>query len=611
MQTTKGFRLALVWVVAAFCGVLMSMNPLSAAFVDHQYIPVGNDSFYHARRILDAAADPGGFYQFDPKIHVPEGSLLPWPWAYDYLMAGVVRGLISTGLASDPVKVLDYAPVFAILISIALVIGIATALEVSWFGALLLGLSVAFSSLTQTVHGVGNIDHHYVEYIFILAALFFGLQWLRQPQSRYWGAATAVVLGIAPAFQNGLFIIQVPLLATLALLWWRGVQPARAAALTFSAVLVAITLAAAVPSQALREGSFAFYYLSWFHVYVACCTAGLVAAGALVAPSRKSALTIAGCAALAAVPLISQVVVGSSFVFGQLGALPDIAEVQGILKLTAGHGIAWTIEFYSLLIFVAPLALLGCAWLASRRQTPAPLLFMCVYCVYGLALLFLQFRFHVHGSLALVLPWVVLAHRLEVSSSAKRALLLGATAVVLVAAYVPSVKDQLFEKKAPGNDTYYALTRQIYPPMAEACKARPGVVLAGSDAGHYIRYHTQCSVIADNFLITPLDFEKYLQVKKLMTLTPEQLLASDTQLQYVFVSLADVASVNPGKGVVVASADRLSEVEPRLVAMLLFGDPQSIDPRLQLIKELHFDNSVPVARLFAVVPAPAAQTSDR
>lgn len=603
MKTTNAFRFALVWVAGAFCAVLMSMNPLSAAFVDHQYIPVGNDSFYHARRILDAVADPGGFYQFDPKIHVPEGSLLTWPWAYDYVMAGVVRGLMATGLASDPMKVLDYAPVFAILISVALVVGIAVALELPWFGALLLALSVAFSSLTQTVHGVGNIDHHYVEYIFVLAALFLGLQWLRNPQSRYWAGMSAAAMGIAPAFHNGLFIIQVPLLVTIALLWLRRVLLPKSAALTFSAVLVAATLAVALPSQAFREGSFDFYFLSWFHFYVACCTAGLVAVAALVAPSRKSMLTIAGCAALAAVPLISQALVGSSFVSGQLGVLPDIAEVQGVLKLAAGRGIAWTIEFYSLLIFLAPLALLGCAWLTARRQTPAPLLLMCVYCVCGLALLFLQFRFHVYGSLALVLPWVVLAYRLEVGSPAKRAALIGATAVVFVAAYVPSVKDQLFEKRVPGNDTYYALTRPIYPAMAEACDAHPGIVLAGSDAGHYIRFHTQCSVIADNFLIMPLHIEKYLEVRRLMALTPEQLLASGTQLQYVYVSLADIASVNPGKDVVLASPDRLMEMQPRLVAMLLFGDLQSIDPRLRLVKELRFENSVSIARLFAVAPA--------
>lgn len=602
MKTTNAFRFALVWVAGAFCAVLMSMNPLSAALVDGQYIPVGNDSFYHARRILDTVADPASFYQFDPKIHVPEGSMLTWPWAYDYVVAGVVRGLLSTGLASDPMKVVDYVPVFAILVSLALVIGIAVALKLPWFGALLLALSVAFSSLTQIVHGVGNIDHHFAEYTFVLAALYVGLRWLRTPQSRYWAAWTASVLGVAPAFHNGLFVLQIPLLIALAILWLRDIRLPKPTSITFAAVLVTTTVVALIPSQPFREGTFNFYFLSWFHLYVACSTAGLVLAAALVRPSPRAAAAIGLGAVLAAVPLISQALIGSAFVTGQLGVLPDIAEVQGVLKLASGRGIAWTVEFYSLLIFVAPLAFVGCAWVATRRRTDPQMVFMCVSCVCGLFLLFMQFRLHVYGSMALVLPWVVLAYRVEVGSARKRVAALALTATIIVAAYIPSVKDQLFQKRVPGNDTYYALTRTIYPAMAEACSARPGVVLAGGDAGHYIRFHTQCSVIADNFLIMPLHIEKYLQVRKLMALTPAELLGSGTQLRYIYVSLADVAAVDPGKDVVRLLPENLSEAQPRLVAMLLFGEPQSIDARLRLVKELRFADSIPIARLFEVVP---------
>jgi hypothetical protein len=607
MKTTHGFRFALVWIAGALCAVLMSMNPLSAALVDPQYIPVGNDSFYHARRILDAVANPDAFYQFDPKIHVPEGSMLPWPWAYDYLMAGVVRVMLSTGLASDPMKVLDYAPVFAILISVALVVGIAMALELPWFGALLLALSVAFSSLSQTLHGVGNIDHHYVEYMFVLATLLCGLKWLRAPPSRYWAAWTAVVLGIAPAFQNGLFVLQLPLLAVLAILWMRGIRLPRATALTFAAVLVASTLAIAIPSQPFREGSFEFYFLSWFHLYVACCTAGVVVASALVMPSLRTGLAIGAGAALAAIPLISQVVVGSSFLSGELGVLSEISEVQGVLRIWSRYGIRWVIDLYSLLIFVAPLALVGCAWVALRRRTDPQLLFMCVFCACGLTMLFLQFRLHPYGSLALVLPWVVLAYRVEVDTAGRRIAIIAATAALLAVAHVPPVMDQLFTRREPGNDTYYGLTRFIYPAMAQACAARPGTVLANSDSGHYIRFHTQCSVIADNFLVMPLDFEKFAEVRRLMKLTPTEVLNSGTQIRYIFVTLGDIAAASPGKDVVQFQPDQLAQAEPRLVAMLLFGDPQSIDPRLRMVQQVRLPDSIPVARLYEVVePAAAA-----
>ena len=42
---------------------------------------------------------PGAFYEFDPKIHAPEGSLLTWPWGYDYAMAWLVRPALVLGIA--------------------------------------------------------------------------------------------------------------------------------------------------------------------------------------------------------------------------------------------------------------------------------------------------------------------------------------------------------------------------------------------------------------------------------------------------------------------------------------------------------------------------------
>ena len=43
-----------IWLIGTLIAVLMAFNMLTAAYVDGIYIPVGNDSFYHARRILDA-----------------------------------------------------------------------------------------------------------------------------------------------------------------------------------------------------------------------------------------------------------------------------------------------------------------------------------------------------------------------------------------------------------------------------------------------------------------------------------------------------------------------------------------------------------------------------
>ena len=75
-----------LWVIASLIGIFFATLVVDSAFFEGEYIPMGNDSFYHAARMLDTAVGERGFYQFDNRIHVPDGSWIPWPWAYDYLM---------------------------------------------------------------------------------------------------------------------------------------------------------------------------------------------------------------------------------------------------------------------------------------------------------------------------------------------------------------------------------------------------------------------------------------------------------------------------------------------------------------------------------------------
>src|SRR5687767_14341670 len=92
-----------IWAAISVVAVVSCSLNLAAAHIGSEYFPVGHDGFYHARRILDTVANPAGFYEFDPKIHAPEGSLLVWPWGYDYLMAIVVRVGLALGLSAEPI----------------------------------------------------------------------------------------------------------------------------------------------------------------------------------------------------------------------------------------------------------------------------------------------------------------------------------------------------------------------------------------------------------------------------------------------------------------------------------------------------------------------------
>ena len=65
-------------------------------------------------------------------------------------------------------------------------------------------------------------------------------------------------------------------------------------------------------------------------------------------------------------------------------------------------------QMYSLLLWLAPLAAVYCAWRGWRERATARVLFW-ICCMFGLALLLTQLRMHYFGSFALYLPWLLLA----------------------------------------------------------------------------------------------------------------------------------------------------------------------------------------------------------
>src|SRR5690606_3042172 len=212
---TTPFRTVLIWIAASLVGVVMSLNTLPASYTGEEYLPVGNDSFYHARRILDVATGAQGLYQFDAKIHAPEGSLLTWPWGYDYLMAQFVKLGGALGLSAPPMQRLAYLPTLFVVVAIGLIVAIARQLGMSLTATALAALCFAALPLTQGIYAVGAVDHHFAENLLYLATLLSSLAWLRGADNLKNAAISGCVMGIAPAIQNGLLILQVPLVISL------------------------------------------------------------------------------------------------------------------------------------------------------------------------------------------------------------------------------------------------------------------------------------------------------------------------------------------------------------------------------------------------------------
>jgi hypothetical protein len=77
--------------------------------------------------------------------------------------------------------------------------------------------------------------------------------------------------------------------------------------------------------------------------------------------------------------------------------------------------------------------------------------------------------------------------------------------------------------------------RPIFDPLRKACAANPGIVLSDADSGHYIRYYTECSVIADNFLLTAQHMQKVDEAERLFSLPAAELAQAAPYVKYVLV----------------------------------------------------------------------------
>jgi hypothetical protein len=567
---------------------------------------MGNDSFYHARRILDAVSDLSAFYEFDPKIHAPEGSMLVWPWGYDYFMAGLVQLALRAGLSTEPLRILLWIPIAAVFVSMALLIAIARRLGLSTWLTALAALCMAFAPSTQLLHGFGEIDHHFAEQIFLLASLWAGLAWF-QDRNAPRSLALGAILGLSLAVHNGLFILQLPVLVTLITYWLQGNYPPRRALLVFVAALIGSALAVLIPSDPFAAGRFEFYTLSWFHLYIVCGTASVALLLSWLQPTRKNLLGLAVLGIVLLAPLLNEMRIAQSFLQGSVSILGDIDEVRSPFKRILSGEAMWVTFFYSLLIWVAPITFFICIVQCWRERRSPHLLFW-ITAVLGLGLLSVQVRMHYFGAFALYLPWLIFAQRYatEHAAFAKRTYLLATLGLLL--AYVPQIRHTLIAPIPRAADPWFDSFHGLVPSLRQACSKDPGTVLADTNAGHYIRYYTECSVIANNFLLTEQQFRKVDEVARLLSLPASDVRSEAPYVKYVLIRAANIDRKPDGT----YSFSFFASSSSQLPRELLFNSQTQVPPGYDLLAEVNFDvrrgdriEQVPYARLYKVRPSTA------
>jgi hypothetical protein len=591
----------LCWLLASAAGIAAALVALPAAFVGGHYVPVGNDAFYHARRILDLIADPSHLHQFDPLVHVPEGSTLIWPWGYDYFMSLLVRAGLALHVSADAMTILDHLPVLALPVGLALLLWICRQQNVGAFGTFVVLAAAALLPLNLGLFGIGTIDHHFAEQLFVLATIALAQAWLAKPDSTLRACLFGALLGAAPCIHNGLFVLQFPIVLTL--FWaWANSRTVPRTSLAFAITAVVTTLVVASPSSAFREGAFQFYTLSWFHVYFAFCVGATCVFFSRIPFSRRNVIILIAGIVVVLLPVVGQLLLADRFLSVAVEGAEQISEVQSLWELAANRSLRTVTNDYSPLVLLLPATLGLCLYRVWKSHEARESLFW-IASACGLPLLAVMIRFHVFGSFALVLPWVIVLGEQVAKGrlTQQNALLIQGLALVL--ACMP-VLPYLKQMRVAGNDAYYALTYDAYPDLTRECANAPGVALSNPDDANYIRFHTSCGVIANNFLLTPFHEQKIREARALLNTPAAELPGKAPEVRYVFVHRQSLFQLTPDGRMQFLPGGDPSLPDPRLVSDLIDTPLEQLPPQYRLVKELAFERPrrVVFARVFAIEP---------
>jgi hypothetical protein len=541
-----------IWMAASALAAFLSLIVRDSTFVAGMVLPRGNDSFYHARRILDAIG-ARGFYQFDDRLHAPDGAWIPWPWAYDFLMAKATQLALWVVPTLDPMVFISYAAVAWILVNAALFMAAMSELKMSLEMRALAIVCYALSPLTQLLHSVGMIDHHYLEHTFVLLNIWLGLRWFDRPDSALRAAVLGIALGAACAFHNGLFILQLVPLAAVFVLWLRGSAPEPRALRTFAIALLVTTQIVLLPSEPYRNGMFEFGLLSWFHFWVAVCTAAAMTYMSSRPYSRAHCAQLVGLSVLLAVPFVTQLSGAGGFLSAQFSILGGITEASSPYDMLTGvFGPRGTAAWYSWLVVLAPVLLALYAYRSCVERSPREL-YYAIAAVFGLTLLLDQFRFQYFGFFFLVTAPLLIVERWRSQRGWHRGAVFAGMLAAVTLAYQPPLRDQLFAYYVPGANRDYAIALPIFQALQEQCAADPGVVLATSDDGSPILFHSDCSVIANNFILRPEDKAHLDEIARLLELTPAEIVAQRPDIKYLFVRTRDFSVFQDGELYLVSS----------------------------------------------------------
>jgi asparagine N-glycosylation enzyme membrane subunit Stt3 len=396
--------LAILLICAAAAAILWRWS--DAARADGAWIPLENDSFYHAHRIIAAAS--GELPQFDARIHAPEGSLITWPWAYDAALGQALRLVRIIDGSTPPMSVLAWWGPLLLILNLFLVASIARRLQLRRGLQVFVVAVVALCPQVLFRHAFGMLDHHGAELTAVLLALWSGLKWNEAP-TRIPAALHGVSLAAALGVHNGLFLLQAFTLATLAWQWVQRDERSRRTLPHFAAALVLATLLVLLPSTPFREGLTEFYLLSWFHLLAAGLTSLAALAMWRLTPGAKGIVILGVLGGVGGTGLLVLARGSTAFVSAEMADLQTIGETISAWESISLLGWREFVSYNALPALLAPVTLVAlrwAGWLGAMRP------WLAIYALCGVALFALQSRFWTYGLVPSILcAGVALARR--------------------------------------------------------------------------------------------------------------------------------------------------------------------------------------------------------
>ena len=599
---TPAFRYTLLWLVGSILAMFAAMAMLSAAYANGEFLPSNADAFYHARRILDSLFSGSPVIQFDGRIHVPEGSWLVWPWGFDTFVASITSLFGPFASEAEANRVLMNIPPAAVTIAVGLVVIIARQLALPFFLAALFVLSFSALPLVFMLFAVGNIDHHFAELLWTLGTLSAGI-WFFSTNRLSLGAGITLgcVLGSAIAIHNGLFILQIPIALALGMFWLRGIPlPHRTQVIAFGVALLATTLLVCLPSAPWQRGFFEFYTLSWFHFYVAACVAVFSILLVLIERNTRNVFILLISAVAVTLPVVGTLNFAGEFISGNLHSIRNIAEARSPYSVYPELGVFGYTRFATWLLFLTGPMLLLNLWWIYRRKDPV-LLFVAISSAMGLAMMQAQYRFSVFGDVPMLLTPILAVRMLCESRPELRRVAMGVCCALYAVAFYPTIATWT-DRYSLGGSNPYAYVRSTFPALEKACAQRPGIVLADVDTGHWVHYHSKCSVIANVFLLTPQHAAKVLESAQLLAMAPVELLTAKPEVRYVFAHHT-VSMKRDENGVETPNLESM-RLRMQHVERDLLGPEENIPPQFKRRWEVQTTDGQIYARLYEIERTP-------